>query len=423
MGLNLQPYKGARDFYPPDMQVQNYIFDVWRKSCESFGFEEYSFPIIESFDLFAAKSGEEIVKEQLYSFEDKGGRKLAIRPELTPSTVRMIAKKYKELTKPTKWFMIGNNWRFEKPQTGRGREFYQLEANIFGVESIEADFEIFKLINYIMTSFGASSHMYEIRFSDRRLVNSLLEEVLELNDNNIRREVRRIMDKRNKISKEDFNCELQKLGLNQKQISQIEAFLSSSIENINVPANNEGVNSILHLLELINKSKFEAEVVFDPSVVRGFDYSDTLVYEVFDKNPKNKRSLFGGERFNRLIKIFGDYELAATGFAMGDYTLLEFLKNWGLLPKFENTIDYLVTVWPSNTDNYFLKSMEVAQRLRKEGSKVFCWLDKNTPIDKQLKYASKKGAKRVVIVGEEEILGNFITIKDLRTREQFTQSL
>ena len=127
--LSTQSYKGARDFYPADMQLENYIFDTWKRVCRSFGFEEYSFPILEPFEIFAAKTGQEIVNEQLYSFEDKGGRKLAIRPELTPGTVRMLAQKYKEIPQPIKWFMIGNNWRFEKPQTGRGREFYQLEAS------------------------------------------------------------------------------------------------------------------------------------------------------------------------------------------------------------------------------------------------------------------------------------------------------
>ncbi|MBU0650188.1 ATP phosphoribosyltransferase regulatory subunit, partial [Patescibacteria group bacterium] len=229
--LNTQPYKGARDFYPQDMQAENYIFDIWRKVCKSYGFEEYSFPILEPWEIFASKTGEEIVNDQLYAFEDKGGRKLAVRPELTPGTVRMIAQKYKELHQPLKWFMIGNNWRYEKPQTGRGREFYQLEANIFGVTGVEADFEIFQLIVAIMKAFGAAKNMYQIRVSDRRLVNALLADELKL-DEEQQTKIRLLMDKRAKLSAADFATGLGELGLNEQQMETIACFLASDFTNL-----------------------------------------------------------------------------------------------------------------------------------------------------------------------------------------------
>ncbi len=420
--LSTQPYKGARDFYPQDMRVENYIFDTWRRVCKSFGFEEYSFPILEPFEIFSSKSGEEIVKEQLYSFEDKGGRKLAVRPELTPGTVRMLAQRYKELVRPVKWFMIGNNWRFEKPQTGRGREFYQLEANIFGVEGVEADFEIFKLIVAIMQAFGASKDMYQIKVSDRRLVNCLLNDVLRLGAD-LQTKVRRLMDKREKLSAEDFAKSLTDLGLTEPQIQQIGAFLSSDLHSLTIPKENAGYATLAKLFDYIKATNLQANVVFDPTIIRGFDYSDGLVYEVFDVNPQNRRSIFGGERFDRLIEIFGDYNLPSTGFAMGDYTLLEFLKGWKLLPDFSSEIDYLVTVWPSDESKYLEKSLEVADKLRAQKKNVVCWLDTNTKLEKQLKYADRKGVPYVIIIGIEELAKNRIIIKDLKNSIQVYQNL
>jgi len=417
--LSTQPYKGARDFYPQDMQVENYIFDTWRKVCKSFGFEEYSFPIIEPFEIFASKTGEEIVNEQLYSFEDKGGRKIAIRPELTPGTVRMIAQKYKETSQPIKWFMIGNNWRYEKPQTGRGREFYQLEANVFGVPGVEADFEIFQLIVAIMQAFGAKENMYQIKVSDRRLVNALLNDVLKL-DGEVQAKVRRLMDKREKLSREDFMASLMDLGLNESQIKEIEQFISSDFENLNIPKNNPGYQTLQRLFICLKGTEIDRYIKFDASIIRGFDYSDGLVYEVFDNNPNNRRSIFGGERFDKLINIFGDYELPSTGFAMGDYTLLEFLKGWDLLPEFDSGIDYLVTVWPSNGPKFLLRSLEIADKLRSQGKNVVCWLDTDSKLEKQLKYADKKGIPQAVILGEEELQKGVMTVKNLKTGEQIT---
>lgn len=417
MKLSSQPYKGARDFYPQDMQIENYIFDTWRRVCKSFGFEEYSFPILEPFEVFASKTGEEIVKEQLYSFEDRGGRKLAVRPELTPGTVRMLAQRYKELLQPIKWFMIGNNWRFERPQTGRGREFYQLEANIFGVAGVEADFEILRLIVAIMEAFGAKKEMYQIKVSDRRLVNCLLNESLKL-DPELQPKVRRLMDKKEKLSADDFAKSLADLGLTKTQIEEIEEFLSSDLQNINISKKNAGYMVLEKLFDYVKSFNLQANVAFDPAIIRGFDYSDGLVYEVFDINPRNRRSLFGGERFDKLIEIFGDYVMPSTGFAMGDYTLLEFLRGWKLLPNFKPDVEYLVTVWPSDDKKYFLRSLEIADKLRGGGHTAICWLDTNTKLEKQLKYADKKSIPQAVIIGDNEFANKSLILKNLRTGEQ-----
>jgi len=416
----MQPYKGARDFYPEDMRLRNYIFEKWKKIAKLFGFEEYDFPIVENFEVFASKSGEEIVNTQLFSFEDRGGRKLAIRPELTPSTVRMLAARYNELVKPEKWFMIGNNWRFEKPQKGRGREFYQMEANIFGVKGVEADFEILNLIIALMNEFGATETMYSIRVSDRRLISALLRDTLQLNDEQ-QIASRRLMDKYRKMTKEEFISALAEVGIGNVPAEKICEFMEcfGDVEKLvsvipsSILETNEGYANVKKLFEMLKKAKFDQYVSFDPGIIRGFDYSDGLVYEAFDKNPEYKRSLFGGERFDRLIEVYGKYQLEATGFAVSDVSLLEFLKGWNLVPELPQTIQALVVTF--NGD--FQTSLEIAQQLRKAGILTDLYIQ-NEKLDKQFKYADRKGIRYVIIPGEEEMKQGKVTVKDMKTGEQ-----
>jgi histidyl-tRNA synthetase len=428
--LSSQPYKGARDFYPEEMRLQNYIFNTWRRVCKSYGFEEYMFPIIEPFETFAAKTGEEIVREQLYSFEDRGGRRLAIRPELTPGTVRMIAQKYKVLPKPIKWFMIGNNWRAEKPQKGRGREFYQLETNIFAVEDVVADAEIFSIIVDIMKAFGANEEMFSIRVSDRRLIKCLLEETLGLEEE-VSVVVRRLMDKRAKMSLEKFMQALQDAGLVMEQAQKVEVFMTATLETLEEAIEketlhlNKGCQVVQKLFQLLENRGLAKYVKFDPAIIRGFDYSDGLVYEVFDKSTENKRSMFGGERFDKLVNIFGNYKLEATGFAMGDWTLIEFLKAWDLLPDTSTETAYLITCLPEmgQKKEYDQILQSVAGAIRKTGKNVETWIEKDTKLDKQLKYADQRGIPKVIIIGEDELRDGTITIKNMQTGKQEIRSL
>lgn len=425
--LSTQPYKGARDFYPEDMRIRNYMFGVWRTICQRYGFEEYDTPILENLEVFASKSGEEIVNTQLFSFEDKGGRKVAIRPELTPSTVRMIAGQYNELVKPAKWFMIGNNWRFEKPQKGRGREFYQLEVNIFGVPEIEADFEVFCAIVDIMTAFGANETMYRVYYSDRRLISALLNDFLKL-DEEKQLATRRLMDKRKKVETQEFLDMLKVIGLTKEQATAVENFMASSFANLTsvIPNTildaNEGYKNVQKLEKLLTDYDIMKYCEFDPSIIRGFDYSDGLVYEVFDTNPENKRSMFGGERFDRLINIYGKYELAATGFAMGDITLLEFLKGWNLLPELPIATKVLVTRFSSDNAKLEEYSLSIAKQLRSAGINVDLYITPDK-LDKQLKYADKKGIPFVVIAGEDEMKSGTVQLKNMRTKEQKSVSV
>ena len=203
MSLPTQAYKGARDFYPEDKRLQKYMFSTLRRIVESFGYEEYDAPIIEPIELYMGKTSEEIVAEQTYSFVDRGGRNVTLRPEMTPSVSRMVAGRRQELSYPLRWYSIPNLWRYERPQHGRLREHWQLNVDLFGVAGPEADQEVILVADAIMQAFGAKRDMYEIRISSRSLINWLLLEYLRLEYSQATA-VMRLMDRLGKISEKDF---------------------------------------------------------------------------------------------------------------------------------------------------------------------------------------------------------------------------
>ena len=266
--LNTQPYKGSRDFYPSDMKIRNFIFDNWKKVCKSYGYEEYDGPFLESFEVYAAKSGEELVNEQLYSFTDRG-RKVAIRPEMTPTLARMVAKKINELPRPIRWFSIANFWRYEKPQKGRGREFFQLNTDIFGVEGREADLEIISLMVDLMKIFGAKKNMFEIRVNNRKLMDNFYKKT-GLEDEQIKI-VNKAIDKRSKISKEEFEkwlSEGRKTAT--EQITKLSDFIDNPYPTIKSMCKDkyEGALEITELMNLIDEMGLNDFVRIDVSTIR-----------------------------------------------------------------------------------------------------------------------------------------------------------
>lgn len=417
--LSTQSYKGSRDFYPEDMKIRNFIFDNWKKVCKSYGYDEYDGPFLESFEIYAAKSGEELVNDQLYSFTDRGDRKVAIRPEMTPTLARMIAQKVNELPRPIRWFSIANFWRYEKPQKGRGREFFQLNTDVFGVDGIEADFEIISIMAVVMKNLGAKEEMFEIRINNRKLMDDFYKKI-GLKDNQIKI-TNKAIDKSSKISKEEFEKWLKDdAKIDDKQIRQLSDFIRIPypvIEELSLEGS-EGANEIIKLMELIEKSNIKNFVKINVSTIRGLDYYTGTVFEIFDLNPENSRAIAGGGRYDDLIGLFGKEKLTGTGFAMGDITLVDFLKTWELLPKFDKNYGYFVTLWPSEDQKYFDKSLEVSNVLRSKGLEVSTWLEKNTKIEKQLKYADKKGFEFVVIIGENEMNKETVTIKYMKEKTQ-----
>lgn len=403
MKLSTQPYKGMRDFYPEDMRVRNFIFDGWRQVCLSFGYEEYDGPVLEPLELYASKTSEEIVNEQTYSFTDRGDRKVVMRPEMTPTVSRMVAARRQELGYPLRLFSIPNCFRYERTQRGRTREFWQLNADLFGVDSIDAEIEMLLLTDQLMTVFGAKRDMYEIRLNSRKLLNS---QIAKAEPKSSAQDVLRLVDKRDKMSADEFSELLEEAVA---QPANLLKFLDGDdITVIDDPAA-DGLKTLLR------KAAEEGitNAVFVPSVARGFDYYTDIVFEVFDKNPDNNRSMFGGGRYDGLVSEFGVEPVPTIGIAPGDVTMTNFLESWKLLPELPVETDiYIATIGDVGEG-----AQAVAQKLRKQGKNVAVDLS-GRKLDKQIKNAEKKGIKQVLFVGDEEIKSGQYKLKNLDTGKE-----
>ncbi len=297
---SLESYKGVRDFYPEDMAVQNYIFDVWKKVAKDFKYEEYSASILEYADLYRSKGSDEIVNEQMYTFTDKGDREVALRPEMTPTLARMIAARRKGLKLPLRWFSIPNVFRYERPQRGRKREHWQLNCDIMGLPGVEAEVEIITLAHKIMKEFGAKDEDFVICVNDRETLK------------NVSKPMMRLLDKRDKISQEEFETQSKEITGEVFDLSQIKQ--------------TEKITELIEKLQIAGVKN----VVFNEKITRGFDYYTGIVFEVFDTNEENKRSLFGGGRYDNLLEMFGVEPLPTVGFGMGDVTIRDFLETHNL---------------------------------------------------------------------------------------------
>ncbi len=320
--LSTEPYKGVRDFYPEDMAIQNYIFDTWRKVAKEFGYVEYGASILESADLYKAKGerNEEIVNEQMYTFIDKGDREVALRPEMTPTLARMVAARRKGLKLPLRWFSIPNCFRYERSQRGRRREHWQLNCDVMGnnkdFSTIDAEVEIITLAYNIMKEFGAKDEDFQIQVNDRRVIFEMYKPILR--DQNQWKEVMSFLDRRPKLSPED-----QKEG-NEK-------YFARPFDEIEA----RKIYEASDLSKLVDKlrAKGITNIKFESSIMRGFDYYTGMVFEVFDTDPANNRSLFGGGRYDNLLEMFGVEPLPTVGFGMGDVTMRDFLETHNLLPS------------------------------------------------------------------------------------------
>ena len=289
--ISTEAYKGVRDFYPEDMAIQSYIFDVWKKTVESYGYQEYGASVLEPANLYKAKSGEEIVNEQTYTFIDRGEREVTLRPEMTPTVARMVAARKRELVFPLRWYSIPNLFRYEAPQRGRVREHWQLNVDMFGVESIEADTEVISLAYKIMKAFSAKDGDFTIRINSRQALQKEIEALLD--DAASYPKAVRLIDKKEKISAEDFQKEWTKI--------------SSKPFNIDTIATPEKIADLQGKLALLGIKN----VVFYPFLMRGFDYYTDIVFEIFDTSPENRRSLFGGGRYDKLTTLFSDDNVPA----------------------------------------------------------------------------------------------------------------
>lgn len=410
--LSLEPYKGTRDFYPQDQFIQDYIFGVWRKVAQSYGYLEYGASILEETDLYRAKSGEEIVKEQTYSFKDRGDRDVTIRPEMTPTVARMVAQKRKELTFPLRWFSIPNLLRYERPQRGRLREHWQLNVDMFGVDSADADVEIISIAYDIMKAFGAKDDDFEIRLNNRRLINSLLKEYLGL-DQDSATKVSKLIDKMHKMKDTEFIAAATVLIADKARLLTEVLYVKSLDELGQKTAGQPGAKELAEVLAKL-RAKGITNLVYDPTLVRGFDYYTGTVFEMFDVNPVNPRALFGGGRYDDLVGIFGVEKVSGVGFGWGDVTTRDFLETYNLLPQYKPSIDLYIC----HLEGYLEHSNQLASELRKQGLNVAVDLS-DRQVSKQVKTADKEKIPFVLVVGEEEVESRKYKVKSLRESKEF----
>ncbi|MEA1994352.1 MAG: histidine--tRNA ligase [Euryarchaeota archaeon] len=404
-----QRLRGTRDFYQEEMAARNKVFGIIKETAREYGFSEIVSPAIESFDLIAKKSGAGI-REEIYAFEDKGGRTICLIPEFTPSVSRMIANRQKELGKPLKWFSIPRHWRYERPQSGRLREFYQLNVDIFGTESPKADVEVLSVGISIMLNLGLKDFLFHI--SHRGFLEGLLEEY-NVSDAH---EAFRAIDKRDKVPEREFIEALHSCGITEHEelLKILDSVTMNNIEEFKGrnPKMDRSIDNLLAIIRCLEYYDFKKHCKLDLGIVRGLAYYTDMVFEVYDKK-KETRSLFGGGRYDDLVENFGGEPTPAVGFGMGDVVLEIMMKNEGVWPEEKTSLDYyLVSI--GDVDKQVL---EIAKKLRRKGHTVsFSLVNRN--LSNQLGYADKINAEKVIIVGERELKEGKVSIKDMKTGEQ-----
>ncbi|MCA9364428.1 MAG: histidine--tRNA ligase [Candidatus Moranbacteria bacterium] len=414
MSLSQIPPKGTRDWTPEEFAIRKYIFDTWRQVCTSFGYQEYLTPIVESADLYRAKSGDEIGGLELTTFVDRGGRELAIRPEMTPSVSRMVSSSYATEQKPIRLFSIANFFRNQRPQRGRNREFWQLNYDLFGSDAAEADLEVVLVSLEIMRAFSPPENSFVVKINNRRLIDAVLSHVGILPEHT--QAVVRVLDKFAKLSEESFVQQLSEIGLSQEQAGMLQKFLSLTDEKDFVNAfptlsQDPAFLEISSLLEQLRTLGYGKEIVFAPDVIRGFDYYDGVVFEVFDLRPDNNRSLFGGGRYNGLGGLFG-VDFPAVGAAPGDETLRLFLESWGLLDQVTSNVPPLYYA-PLLSWKHAETLQKLVSFLRKEQNMNIVIGFQEQSLSKALSWADKRDARFVILFGENEIAKKIYVEKKL----------
>ena len=413
-----QGVRGTRDFYPDDMRLRNWLFDNFINASLLHGFEEYDAPILEREELYTRKQGEEIT-QQLYNFQDKGDRKVALRPEMTPSLARMVMARAGGLPMPIKWFSIPQCWRYERTQRGRGREHYQWNVDIWGTTEISADAELISVIVTFFEGVGLTSEDIVIRISSRKV----LEEVLGSLDieGDVFAQTCIIVDKMDKLSSEVIEEQLSKLGHTSDVITTIQSVLGikemSGLKKA-LKAESLAVSELKSLFDEIDSYGISEWVEFDASIVRGLAYYTGSVFEAHDRKGKF-RAICGGGRYDKLISTLGGKDLPATGFGFGDMVIMELLAEKDLVPMLVSGIDDIVISLNPDLRNV---AVRVAASLRNSDRTVDLVLE-----DKKMKWAFKHaeriGAKRLVLIAPDEWSRKKIKVKDLETGEESEISL
>jgi histidyl-tRNA synthetase len=407
----IQSVKGTRDFYPSEKSVNSWLYQTIRDVSESFGYQEFDGPFLESIDLYAAKSGEELVKEQSFVFPDKSGKLITLRPELTPSLVRMIAQQQQQLFYPLRWWSFGPFWRYESPQKGRGREFFQWNADLIGVDSPEADAELAALMAVFFKKVGLDSDQVKVFVNNRRLMEKKLNNLGILTKDQTG--VFRLIDRKDKLNEKDWQAYAGEIGLDPKQLDGIKTLLNTE----DLWKESEELRRFFSAVDALGVTDY---VVYSPRIIRGLDYYTGTVFEALALSTDVRRSISGGGRYDNLLADVGGDPLPGVGFAMGDMVISVVLEELGLLPENRGSspAEVMITVFDEDTQ---MASFQLGAELRQAGIKVTTY---PTPdkMGKQLRHADRIGAKIVIILGPDEIKDQEIAIKNLKTREQISIS-
>jgi histidyl-tRNA synthetase len=396
--LTTDSYKGVRDFYPEDMAIQRYIFDVWSQTAESFGFERYDASVLEPAELYKNKGAEneELVNEQTYTFIDRGDRTVTLRPEMTPTVARMVAGKRRELSFPIRWYSIPNLFRYERPQRGRLREHWQLNCDIFGADDYTADVEIIALASQLIRNFGADDSLFEIRINDRAEMTTLLTQ-LDITNLDTQSDIIKLNDRFHKISKADYLAALTDITKNPALAERVYTIVSG-----NDATDTNQVVTGLRELGITN-------VKIDRSIARGFNYYTGTIFEIFDVSGENNRSMLGGGRYDNLTGMFSADAISGIGFGMGDVTMRDFLETHNLVTA-SITAPTIMVVPMTPAEN--LAGQKIASLIRRKEITVATDIS-TRKIGKKISEAAEKLVEYVLVVGEDEIASGTYTLKNL----------
>ena len=422
--MKFQSLKGFRDFYPEEMAARRKVLDEISATVRTYGFRDVDSPSVESLELFRVKSGEEILT-QTFNFADKGNREVTLIPELTPTVARMVVEREKSLKRPIKWFSMPKMWRYEEPQSGRLREFYQLNVDIFGVPGPEADAEVLAAGIDVMLKLDLEGQ-FIFKISDRRLLQGIMESMGIAN----KEAVFAAIDRRYKVTAGEFKMLLAAAGLDDLKAGKLLAILDTrgqfnealprlrSLISLENEATLAGYESLEKVLDLMTLYQMERYCELDLSVIRGLAYYTGTVFECYDTKGE-LRAVFGGGRYDNIIGLFGGEPMPAVGFGMGDAVLEILMRRAGVWPKEELVTDYFIL---TTSPQYMETALFLARALRERGRIVETDLLVRN-FSNQMKYANSIGAKTVLILGEKEMAGGQVSVKDMTTGEQKTEEV
>ncbi len=405
--VRIQPVKGTRDFYPEDMALRRWLYEHMRAVSEQFGYQEYDGPFLEPLELYAAKSGEELVKEQAFVFPDRSGDLITLRPELTPTLARMVAQRQQQLVFPLRWWSFGPFWRYERPQRGRGREFFQWNVDLLGVDLPEADAELVAVGATFFRRVGLSPQEVRIYVNSRRLMDRALEDMGLPSE--WRPAVFRLIDRLDKLTPAQWEEQARQLGLDSDQIRGLRQLL----EQRDLWERSEELRRFFQAVEALGVAEY---VAYNPAIIRGLDYYTGVVFEARDAEGRF-RAILGGGRYDNLVADVGGDPIPGVGFAMGDMVIALVLEHYGKRPQLPvQPAPILVTVFDQE---HLLASYRLAQELRERGWRVLTY-PAPARLSKQFRYAHRAGIPLVLVLGPDELQANQVTLKRMDTGEQQT---